>query len=71
MLHYTNIKPTRFRLRLRNFTSQDLNLTNDLLGRCYIGDWFLLHLIARNTSAFMFRRIIKSLAENVRYRIET
>ncbi len=54
------------RLRLRNFTAQDLNMTNDLLSKCYIGDYFLLHLLAKNTSPYMFRRIIKSLAENNR-----
>ena len=46
---------TYFRLRLRHFTAQDVSLTNDLLSRCYIGDWFLLHLLAKNTSTYMFR----------------
>ena len=48
---------TYFRLRLRHFTAQDVSLTNDLLSRCYIGDWFLLHLLAKNTSTYMFRYV--------------
>ena len=51
------LKFLSLRLRLRNFTAQDVNLTNDLLSRCYIGDWFLLHLLAKNTSTYMFRDV--------------
>ena len=52
---------TNFRLRLRHFTAQDVSLTNDLLSRCYIGDWFLLHLLAKNTSTYMFRDVYQQL----------
>ena len=55
-----------FRSRFRTFTIQDLTLVNDLLHRCYLGDWFLLNLLAKNTTAYMYRRIVKRLAESLR-----
>ena len=45
-----------------------MHLVNDLLERCYIGDWFVLCLLAQNTTAYMFKRIVKNLAESLRER---
>ncbi|TRY66929.1 hypothetical protein TCAL_08031 [Tigriopus californicus] len=54
------------RMKLRSFGAQDVPLINQLLTRCYVGDWFILNLLAKNTTAYMFRRIIKSLTEIIK-----
>ncbi len=54
------------RSRFRGSTLTDSSLINDLLSRCYLGDWFVLNLLAKNTNAYMYRRIVKALAESLR-----
>ena len=43
------------------WSDSDRDVINAVLGRCYVGDCFLLHLLSKNTNAYIFKRIIKSI----------
>ena len=51
---------------MRSFTDADRDLINDLLSRCYVGDWFVLTLLAKNTNPYIYKRILKALAEEIK-----
>ncbi|KAG0728155.1 Innexin inx2 [Chionoecetes opilio] len=38
---------------------------NSISRRCYIGDWFILYLIAKNMDAFVYRDFIQELSESL------
>lgn len=60
------------RTHFRSLTLHECGLLDDLMNRCYIGDWFILHLLTKNTSSYMFRRIVKSIGDNIRdHRVTT
>ena len=37
-------------------------IVKDIMEKCHIGDWFLLHLISKNTNLHIYKRIVKYLA---------
>ena len=50
------------------WSSTDREIIEDILDRCYIGDWFVLHLLSKNTNVHIYKRIVKSLAMVIRER---
>ena len=37
------------------FTSSDLNTVRRVLSRCYLGDWWVLYQLGRNSNTHFFR----------------
>ena len=50
------------------WTDHDREIIEDILDRCYIGDWFVLHLLSKNTNIHIYKRIVKNLAIVMRER---
>ena len=49
------------RRKARMWNETDRDVINTVLGKCYVGDTFLLHLLAKNTNSYIFKRILKSI----------
>ena len=49
------------RRKARMWNESDRDVINMVLGKCYVGDCFLLHLLSKNTNSYIFKRIIKSI----------
>ena len=50
------------------WSENDREIVENIMDRCYIGDWFVLHLLAKNTNIHIYKRIIKALANVLRER---
>ena len=50
------------------WAESDREIIEDIMDKCYIGDWFVLHLLSRNTNLQIYKRIVKSLANVLRER---
>ena len=46
----------------------DKEIIEDIMEKCYIGDWFVLHLLSKNTNLHIYKRVIKCLANVLRER---
>ena len=57
-----------FRVKTRMWAESDREIIEDIMDKCYIGDWFVLHLLSRNTNLQIYKRIVKSLANVLRER---
>jgi hypothetical protein len=44
-------------LRARMFTSSDLKTVRVVLSRCYLGDWWVLYQLGRNSNTHFFRSV--------------
>ena len=64
----THIRYQIMRIRIHRYfkTNSNMRHVEHYMKHCSIGDWFVLNLMAKNTNAYMYRRIIKSLAESIR-----
>ena len=50
------------------WSEADREVIENIMDRCYIGDWFVLHLLSKNTNIHIYKRIIKALANVLRER---
>ena len=50
------------------WAENDREIVEDILEKCYIGDWFVLHLLSKNTNLHIYKRIVKNLAIVMRER---
>ena len=50
------------------WAESDREIIEDIMDKCHIGDWFVLHLLSRNTNLHIYKRIVKSLAIVLRER---
>ena len=50
------------------WSENDREIVENIMDRCYIGDWFVLHLLSKNTNIHIYKRIIKALAIVLRER---
>ena len=50
------------------WSENDQEIIEHIMDRCYVGDWFVLHLLSKNTNLHIYKRIIKALANVLRER---
>ena len=43
------------------WSDADREVIENIMDRCYVGDWFVLHLLSKNTNIHIYKRIIKAL----------
>jgi hypothetical protein len=48
------------------WSATDREIIEDIMDKCYVGDWFVLHLLSKNTNTYVYRRIVKALANVLR-----
>ena len=60
--------PEFYRQKTRMWAENDREIVEDILEKCYIGDWFVLHLLSKNTNLHIYKRIVKCLANVLRER---
>merc|ERR1719295_774330 len=58
---FPSIRKYWIRRKARMWNESDRDVINTVLGKCYVGDTFLLHLLAKNTNSYIFKRILKSI----------
>ena len=51
-------------LRSRGFTRSDLSTCRRVLGHCYLGDWFVLYQLSKNSNSYFFRYFLKHLEKS-------
>jgi len=51
-------------LRVRGFTKTDLSTCRKVLEFCYLGDWFVLYQLSKNSNPYFFRYMLKHLEKN-------
>jgi len=54
--------------KTRMWSENDREVIEHIMDRCYVGDWFVLHLLSKNTNLYIYKRIIKALANVLRER---
>ena len=64
----SNFFPEFYRQKTRMWAENDREIVEDILEKCYIGDWFVLHLLSKNTNLHIYKRIVKCLANVLRER---
>ena len=47
------------RQKTRMWSENDREIIEHIMDRCYVGDWFVLHLLSKNTNLYIYKRIIK------------
>ena len=67
-LWLSNFFPEFYRQKTRMWAENDREIVEDILEKCYIGDWFVLHLLSKNTNLHIYKRIVKCLANVLRER---
>ena len=60
--------PEFYRQKTRMWAENDREIVEDILEKCYIGDWFVLHLLSKNTNLHIYKRIVKCLGTVLRER---
>ena len=51
-------------LRNRCFTHSDLSTCRIVLAHCYLGDWFVLYQLSKNSNTNFFRYLLKHLEKS-------
>ena len=46
-------------LKIRGFTSSDLSSCKNVLSHCYLGDWFVLYQLSKNSNTYFFRYLLR------------
>jgi len=52
-------------LRTRGFTKDDFITCKSVLDRCYLGDWFVLYQLSKNSNIYFFRYLLKHLEKSL------
>merc|ERR1712106_381609 len=61
------IHPLRYILiiiKTRGFTNSDLNTCKNVLEHCYLGDWFVLYQLSKNSNTYFFRYLLRHLEKS-------
>ena len=48
-------------LRARMFKTSDLNIVKKILTYCYLGDWWVLYQLGRNSNTHFFRYLLRHI----------
>lgn len=62
------VPPLRYLLllgRARAFTYSDLATCRQVLAHCYLGDWFVLYQLCKNSNSYFFRYLLRSLEKSL------
>ena len=51
-------------LRSRCFSHSDLSTCRSVLSHCYLGDWFVLYQLSKNSNTYFFRYLLKQLEKS-------
>ena len=46
-------------IKIRGFTSSDMSTCKNVLSHCYLGDWFVLYQLSKNSNSYFFRYLLK------------
>ena len=46
-------------LKIRGFTTSDLSSCKNVLSHCYLGDWFVLYQLSKNSNSYFFRYLLR------------
>ena len=46
------------------FLSLNLKPPTQVLGHCYLGDWFVLYQLCKNSNSYFFRYLLRSLEKS-------
>ena len=46
-------------IKSRGFSDSDMNTTKSVLSHCYLGDWFVLYQLSKNSNTYFFRYLLK------------
>jgi len=61
------VPPLRFSLlllRSRCFSPSDLSTCKNVLAHCYLGDWFVLYQLSKNSNTYFFRYLLRHLEKS-------
>jgi len=56
--------------RARAFTHSDLATCRQVLGHCYLGDWFVLYQLCKNSNSYFFRYLLRSLEKSFNAKVK-
>ena len=51
-------------VKTRGFTQADLSTCRNVLGHCYLGDWFVLYQLSKNSNIYFFRYLLRYLEKS-------
>ncbi|CAB4056257.1 inx [Lepeophtheirus salmonis] len=54
-----HVRPTLLMMRARTFKPEDSKSVRRILARCYLGDWWVLYQIGRNSNTHFFRYLLR------------
>ena len=46
-------------IKIRGFTSSDMSTCKNVLSHCYLGDWFVLYQLSKNSNSYFFRYLLR------------
>ena len=46
-------------LKIRGFSTSDMATCKSVLSHCYLGDWFVLYQLSKNSNTYFFRYLLK------------
>ena len=52
-------------LRARTFRSSDIKTVRRVLSRCYLGDWWVLYQLGRNSNTHFFRYLLRHIEKQL------
>jgi len=51
-------------VKTRGFTQADLSTCRNVLAHCYLGDWFVLYQLSKNSNIYFFRYLLRYLEKS-------
>ena len=46
-------------IKIRGFSESDISTIKSVLSHCYLGDWFVLYQLSKNSNTYFFRYLLK------------
>ena len=46
-------------VKIRGFSEADMSTIKSVLSHCYLGDWFVLYQLSKNSNSYFFRYLLK------------
>ena len=46
-------------IKIRGFSTSDMATCKSVLSHCYLGDWFVLYQLSKNSNTYFFRYLLK------------
>ena len=50
--------------KTRGFSQSDLSTCRNVLDHCYLGDWFVLYQLSKNSNTYFFRYLLSYLEKS-------